>query len=208
MLVSEKIRLYPTKEQEIQFFSFSGTARFIYNECLAYKIKMYQDYNYSCSVQDLIKHIQDLKYSDEYLWLQDTPEAVSKQSINDLDKAYKSFFKRGNKGFPKFKKRSRSKLSFYQRTDKLRVVDSNHIKITGIKEPVRVRNSDLVSPFKNSRVTYDGKYWYLSYSYEVTSLPKSTSGKVIGVDLGVKSLAVTSDGVVYKNINKPKELSS
>ena len=66
MIASEKIRLYPTSEQEQLFIKFCNTARFTYNECLAYKIQVYQEQGYSCKVQDLIEHIQDLKYSGNY----------------------------------------------------------------------------------------------------------------------------------------------
>lgn len=206
LIVGGKIRLYPSPEQEKLFWKFSNTARFAYNECLAYKIQVYQEHNYSCKVQDLIEHIQELKYSGDYDWLQEVPEAITKQAIKDLDKAYKYFFKRGNVGFPKFKKKGKCTPSFYQRTDGFKLIDSSHIKLTGIKTPVRIKEFDSVSKFLNPRVTFDGKYWYFSYSYEVEELQKSDSNKVVGVDLGVSHLATTSDGVVYKNINKSKRV--
>lgn len=206
MIVGDRIRLYPTPEQEALFFKFADIARFTYNECLAYKINIYQESRYSCRIQDLIEHIQNLKYSDEYLWLQDAPEAVTKQAIKDLDKAYKSFFKRGNKGFPKFKSKKKATPSFYQRTDRLHMLDDTHVVITGIKQSVRVKSSLLTDCPKNPRVTFDGKYWFLSYSFEVETVKLKTEGDIIGIDLGVKSLAVTSDGVVYKNINKSKRV--
>lgn len=202
VIASEKIRLYPTSEQEQLFWKFCNTARFAYNRCLAYKIQIYQEQGYSCKVQDLIEYLQDLKYTDEFAWLRETPEAVTKQAIKDLDKAYKAFFQRGNKGFPKFKKKGKCTPSFYQRVDKFQMLDSQHIKLTGIKQPVRIKAHDAIWQCLNPRVTFDGKYWYFSYSYEVEDLPKSTSSEVIGVDLGVSHLAVTSDGVIYENINK------
>ena len=127
LIASEKIRLSPTPEQEEKFFEFSNIARFTYNECLGYKIDCYKNDNYSCTVQDLIEHIQYLKSLDDYSWLKNVPESVTKQSIKDLDKAYKMFFKRGNKGFPKFKKKSRCKPSFYVRSDRFKQLDSTHI---------------------------------------------------------------------------------
>lgn len=202
MLVGEKIRLYPTKEQEQLFWKFAGVARFTYNTALAYKIDKYRSEGYSCKVQDLIEYVQQLKYSGDYDWLKEVPEAITKQAIKDLDEAYKRFFQQGNKGFPKFKKRNKCKPSFYQRTDNFHMIDSYHIKITGIKEPVRIKWHDAIWQCKNPRVTFDGKYWYLSYAYEVTELLPSNSDEVIGVDLGVKNLAVTSSGVIYKNVNK------
>lgn len=206
MIASEKIRLSPTKEQEERFYEFSNVARFTYNECLGYKIDCYKSDNYSCTVQDLIEHIQELKSLDGYSWLKNVPESVTKQAIKDLDKAYKMFFKRGNKGFPKFKKKSRCKPSFYVRSDRFKQIDSTHIKITGIKTAILMKKHESINQLLNPRVTFDGKFWYLSFSYEVDCLPKSTSDKIIGVDLGIKSLAVSSEGVVYPNINKTKQV--
>lgn len=206
LIASEKIRLYPTLEQEQLFWKFCNTARFTYNECLAYKIQVYQEQDYSCKVQDLIEHIQDLKYSGGYDWLLEVPESVTKQAIKDLDKAYKFFFQRGNKGFPKFKKKSRTKPSFYVRVDKFNQIDSTHIKVTGIKTYIRIKPFRMITQLLNPRISFDGKYWYLSFSYEVDCLPKSDSDEIIGVDLGVKSLATTSDGVIYENINKTKRV--
>lgn len=204
MILSDKIRLCPTDEQEKLFRKFCNTARFVYNECLSYKIREYEDNGYSCNVQDLIKHIQDLKYSNEFSWISETPESVSKQAIKDLDKAYKSFFRRGYKGFPKYKSKRKAKLSFYQRSDNLHMVGDMHIKITGIKSPVRVKNPLLTDKFLDPRVSFDGKFWFLTYGIELNALPASESKQVLGVDLGIKNLAVCSDGREYRNINKDK----
>lgn len=206
MIAGEKIRLYPTPEQEQLFWKFSNIARFTYNECLAYKIQVYQEQGYSCKVQDLIEHIQDLKYSGDYNWLLEVPESVTKQAIKDLDKAYKAFSKRGNKGFPKFKKKSKTKPSFYVRSDKFKQIDSTHIKVTGIKTHIRMKPFRVITQLLNPRISFDGKYWYLSFSYEVDNLTKSDSDEVIGIDVGVSHLATISNGVVYENINKTKRV--
>lgn len=206
MIAGEKIRLYPTLEQEQLFWKFCNTARFTYNECLAYKIQVYQEQDYSCKVQDLIEHIQNLKYSGDYNWLLEVPESVTKQAIKDLDKAYKFFFQRGNKGFPKFKKKSKTKPSFYVRSDTFKQIDSTHIKVTGIKTHIRMKPFRMITQLLNPRISFDGKFWYFSFSYEIAELKPVEDGEVIGVDLGIKSLAVTSDGVVYDNINKTKKV--
>lgn len=206
MYVGDKIRLYPTKEQEDLFFKFSGVSRFTYNECLSYKIQVYKEQGYSCKVQDLIKHIQDLKYSGDYDWLLEVPESVTKQAIKDLDVAYKNFFRNGNKGFPKFKSKKNTVQSFYQRTDKMYMIDNTHIKLTGIKQPVRTKSSLLTAYPKNPRIKFDGKYWFLSYGYELPDTELKDEGEVLGVDLGIKNLAVTSDGEYIKNINKTKRV--
>jgi putative transposase len=202
MMVSEKIRLFPTPDQETKFKQFAGAARFVYNYALGLKIEYYREYNESLTTQNLIDFVKSLKYETErYAWLLDVPEAVTKQAIKDLDTAYKNFFKRGNIGFPKFKKKGKCTESFYQRTDNFRQVDSEHIKLTGIKEFVRIRPNNIVFPANNPRVSFDGKYWYLSYSFEVEEHKPNLGGATVGVDLGIKKLAVRSDGVEVKNIN-------
>lgn len=213
MLKSVKLVLYPTREQEGLFRRFSGTSRFVYNMCLAYMIQQYQDYGVTCKLSDLMSYIQGCKYSEEYAWLQEVPEAVQKQAMKDLLTAYKLFFKRG-KGFPKFKQKSREILSFYQRTDKLHLdkKDLSKVKLTGVKEPVKFKcNSeiDLKSVMErplNPRVKYDEKHWYLTFSYDLRSEHKKLTDEIIGVDLGIKNLAVVSSGVVYRNINKTRSV--
>lgn len=202
MIVGEKIRLYPTKEQEQLFWKFAGAARFAYNTALAYKIDKYKSEGMSCSWIDLYNYMKSLRQSDDFVWLKEIPMLVVAQSVRDLDTAYRRFFQRGNKGFPKFKKRGKCTPSFAQVFRSLHLTDNYHIKMSGLKTPVRIRYHEPVYNIKNPRVTFDGKYWYLSYSYEVNELSQSDSDEVIGVDLGVKNLAVTSSGVIYKNINK------
>lgn len=203
MQVARKIRLKPTKPQTEKFLQFSGTARFTYNECLAYKISQYKQGN-QINIQGCIKHIQGLKSINDYAWIKETPEAVTKQAIRDLDRAYKNFFKRGNKGFPKFKKKGKCTVGFYQRTDNFRQIDDTHIKITGIKEPVKCSKCQIPTKVVNTRVTFDGKYWYLSYTYEKDIDTSHNTEEVIGVDLGIKDLAVCSNGKIYNNINKDR----
>lgn len=202
IMLSKKLRLYPTKEQVNMFKKFCGVARFAYNECLSYRIDKYNLEGVSLTVQDCIEHIQDLKYSDDYSWIREVPEAVTKQAIKDLDKAYKSFF-REKKGFPKYKKKGKCTESFYQRTDKFKQIDENHIKITGIKEPVKIKIFELPYKVFNPRISFDGKYWYLSFGYE-EEVKENRGTEKIGIDLGIKNLGVVSDGRVYKNINKSK----
>lgn len=197
--LTKKLCLYPNKEQEEQFRKFCGTARFCYNECLRYKQEMYKEHKKNVTIQGCIEHIQKLKTQEEYGWIKEAPEAVTKQAIKDLDKAYKSFFKRG--GFPKYKKKGKCKESFYQRTDSLRFIDDKHVKITGIKQPVKVQKCEYRGKFLNPRVSYDGKHWYLTFAYEY-EVEQSENKGIIGVDLGIKNLAVVSDGRVFENINK------
>lgn len=201
MMAGEKIRLFPTPEQKKLFLEFCGAARFAYNVCLDYTEKVYKESGHHCSVQELVVYIQSLKYSGSYDWLLSIPEIITKQAIRDLDSAYMRFFKH-IASHPKFKSKKSSKPSFYQRVDRFRMIDDCHIKLTGIKEPVRIRSHSWIAKVRNPRVSFDGKFWYFSYSYEIEPEPKEDSVECVGVDVGIKSFAVTSNNVIYQNINK------
>jgi len=205
MKIANKIRIYSTKEQENLLFQFTGTSRFAWNESLALRQDRYDKDRPGTNIQQCIEHLQDLKHNHpDYNWLHSVPEAVTKQAIKELDKAYKEFFK-GLRGRPKFKKKGKCNPSFYQRTDRFHQIDDTHIKITGIKTPVKVKKTDIPKKVANTRVSFDGKYWYLSYSYEIEEKISNGSGE-LGVDLGIKNLAFISDGRVFKNINKTQTI--
>ena len=184
-----KIRLYPDKNQEAQFLEFSNIARFVYNETLAFSKEFYKNTNKYPTLQEMIDHIKELKYG-KFPWILNAPEAVTKQAIKDLRRAFQNYFSsRGN--YPKFKKKNKTKLSFYQRVDNFRKVDENHVKLTGIKSPVKIKKQNLPNHVYNPRVTYDGKFWYISLSFEVECKEKKETYKIMGIDLGNKNTITT-----------------
>lgn len=221
MLIGKKVRLQPNKSQTQDFFRFAGTNRFSWNESLAFYESVYKDKGEYATLSDMIKHLQDLKHNNpDYAWLNDVPEAITKQAMKDLLKAYKKFYKdrkassfdpkHPDKYKPKFKKKGKCLESFYQRTDNIHKTDDTHIKITGIKKPVKcsmLKDVDLPENIQNPRITFDGKYWYLSYSYEVEETDIVGSERdTLGIDLGIKDFAILSDGQHFENINKQPEI--
>lgn len=227
MLLGNKVRLQPNKEQESLFFQFAGTSRFAWNQSKDFYDTLFKDKGEYSTVQQMIEHLQDLKHNNpDYAWLNNTPEAITKQAIRDLYKTYQKGYsdrkkaqkklKRSKKSYydycmPKFKKKGKCKESFYQRIDGIHKTDDTHIKITGIAKPVKctaLRGIDLPEHIQNPRVTFDCKYWYLSYSFEVADEDVVTDfcRESLGIDLGVKDFVVTSDGKHYQNINKSPEI--
>ena len=210
MLLGKKIRLYPTEYQEQMFFQFAGTSRFAYNYALGYKLDTYDKDKSNPNQKTIRNALADLKHNDiDYKWLQLVPEAITKQAISDLDSAYTDWLKsisgksKKKVGKPKFKKKGKCTVSFYQRTDNIHVIDATHVKITGVKDGVRVKEH-IPKVVKNTRVKYDGKYWYLTYCVETDVSTTTTTDITMGVDLGIKETAIISDGRVYENINKSK----
>lgn len=227
MLLGNKVRLQPNKEQESLFFQFAGTSRFAWNQSKGFYDALFKEKGEYATVQQMIEHLQNLKHNNpDYAWLNNIPEAITKQAIKDLYKAYHKGYSDRKKAqkklnyskkfdydycVPNFKKKGKYKESFYQRTDKIHKTDDTHIKITGIAKPVKctaLRGIDLPEHIQNPRVTFDCKYWYLSYSFEVAGedIVTDFGRESLGIDLGVKDFVITSDGRRYPNINKSSEI--
>lgn len=200
MIISKKIRLKPTKEQELQLWKSVGTARWIYNWVLERQRENYKNGGKFIYDNDLRKEITQLKKQDSNKWLSNVSNNVAKQAVKDACNAYKRFFK-GQSSAPKFKSRRKSNKSFYNDTAKLKVKNNSVLieKVGWIKTseqlPINVR-------YMNPRVSYDNKYWYLSVSYNQEFVQTELTDDVIGIDLGIKALAVCSNGMEFKNINK------
>ena len=209
MKKSFKIRLLPTEQQEILMFKSIGCSRFAYNWALNRCNELYkQGVKYNMS--NIRKEFTQLKKQEEFKWLNEVSNKVMEESMRNLDKAFKSFFK-GKECYPKFKTKRKSKQSFYVRYDNLYFLEEkcNIEKIGKVKYKTnyKIPQGRNVIKFSNPYCSYDGKYWYLSFGIEVeenqTTLNKDLS---IGIDLGVKDLAICSNGMTFKNINKTKRV--
>lgn len=203
MVKSYRIKLHPTKEQERKLWQSAGTARWTYNWTLARQKENYE--NGGKFIQDSVlrKEITQLKKAEEFSWLNDVSAQIPKQAVKDACLAYQRFFKKQAK-FPKFKSKKKSKHGFYQREDKLKFKDGKVVleKIGWVKTAEPLPEGEYFNP----RIKYDGLNWYLTVGIEVKvpALNKPVT-EPIGIDVGIKELAVISTGEVIKNINKSKE---
>ncbi|MBB5336698.1 RNA-guided endonuclease InsQ/TnpB family protein [Pectinatus brassicae] len=200
MILTKKVRLFPTQEQETKLWQSVGTARFIYNWTLAKQQENYKNGGKFIKDNDLRKEITLLK-KDELSWLNDVSNNVAKQAVKDACNAYKSFFK-GLVTFPKFKSRKKSKPSFYNDTSKLKVRTKKVLieKIGWIKTNEQIPDTKYTNP----RISFDGKYWYLAVGIEKAKATIKLTNQTIGIDVGIKDLAICSDGTKFNNINKTK----
>ena len=203
------IRLYPTKEQEVLMNKHIGAMRFIWNWGLSIENRTKKEKGFRNGYAYLSKQLTILKNTNGYNWLYEVSNATLKESLRDLNKAFKEY-KKGNRSHPKFKSKKKDRLSFYSRYEKIKFTD-NTVNLEKIGK-VKYKSSygiDLskVSKFSNPRVIYNGRCWVLTVGMEVESeaveLNKFLS---IGVDLGVKKLAVTNIGLEFDNINKSKKV--
>ena len=203
MILAKKVRLYPTKEQEQKLWQSVGTARFIYNYTLAKQEENYRNGGKFISDGIIRKELTQLKKS-ELIWLNEVSNNVTKQAVKDACNAYKNFFK-GFANKPKFKSKKKSKPSFYNDTSKLKVKEKKVLieKVGWIKTNEQIPRN---VKYNNPRITYDNKYWYISVGVEVDKKQEELIDISLGIDLGLKDLAVCSDGKVFKNINKTKKV--
>ena len=203
MILGKKVRLYPTKEQEQKLWQSAHTARFIYNWTLARQEENYKNGGKFISDNDLRKEITQLKKTEEFEWLNNVSNNVAKQAVKDGCEAFKRFFK-GLADKPRFKSRRKSKPSFYNDTSKLKAKESLVLieKIGWVN--VKKNSIPMNCKYTNPRVSFDGKYWLLAVGIEKEKPFIQLTNESIGIDVGVKDLAICSNGMTFKNINKTK----
>lgn len=203
---SFKIQIFPNKEQKELMFKSFGCSRFAYNWALSRQEENYKNGGKFISDGDLRKEFTQLKKQEDYSWLREINNNVTKQAIKDLCKSYKSFFK-GISKHPKFKSRKKSKLSFYNDTAKIKF-DGYKVRLESIGWLNMAENiipTDV--KYLNPRVSFDGVKFWLSIGCVledvVNELPKT---EPIGIDMGVKTLIVCSNKMEFKKVNTKKEL--
>ena len=197
MLKTYKFRLYPNQKQEKIINQIIGNTRFVYNHCLFLKNEKYKDGKQKFSYSDMSKHITDLKKYEEYAWLKIGDSIAIQQSLRDLDQAFQRFFKKQAK-YPRFhnKHRKNSYRTINQRNSvriensKLRLPKLGHVKFS------QSRFFDGI--IKNATVskTPSNKY-FVSLLVEEKDTYGVSQANEVGIDLGIKDFAITSNGIKY-----------
>ncbi|MBR0287874.1 MAG: transposase [Selenomonadaceae bacterium] len=208
MFRAAKVRLLPTKEQEVLFWKSAGTARWAYNYFLSENQRVYQETGKGVSEGEVRKYINNVLKKTTHVWLKEIGSNVMKQAVKDANIALQKYI-RGKSGKPKFKSRRRSKVSFYVNYESLsRVQNGFHGEKLGfVKTAMALPKIPKGKKYSNPRITFDGKHWFLSVGYELEPEHVVLTDEVFGIDLGIKELAVVSnqDATItrfYENINK------
>ena len=203
MIKTFEYRIYPTDDQKVLLAKHFGSVRWLYNYALSKKIEHYTKTGKTLSVYDLKKDIPLLKQDNSTEWLKEINSQSLQQSLFHLDTAYKKFFKKQG-GFPKFKNK-KSKQSFEIPQSLSVNFDSDYIEIPKFKEPIRtvfhrkfegeigtchIKRSNAGSYYVSILVE-DGK--------ELPIKPEIKKETAIGIDVGIKSFAVTSEGEEIAN---------
>jgi putative transposase len=211
-----KVELDPNNRQRTALRCAAGCARWAYNWGLERKIETYRTTGKSLSAIDLHKELNVLKKlpvkEGGVPWMYSVSKCAPQEALRNLDSAFQSFFKRckkkaKKKGFPKFKSRHKNPLKFrltgtirtsedereiqLPQLDTIRLKESGYLPGPG-REDVKIQSATL---------SERAGRWFVSLSCIVT-IPDpepQPRTKVVGVDVGIKNLAVTSDGRVFEN---------
>ena len=200
-----KVQIFPNEEQKKMMFKSFGCARFAYNWALNRQIENYEKYGKIISDGDLRKEFTQLKKKEEFLWLNEVNNNVTKKSIKDLCKAYKNFFDKKSK-HPKFKSKKKSKKSFYNDVQRIKF-DNYKVRIASIGWVDMAENRiPKECKYQNPRISFDGIRFWLSIS---CILKDEGNNKLrtepIGIDMGIKMLMTCSNGMNFNRVNIKKE---
>lgn len=197
-----KYRIYPNKEQQKLIQKTFGCKRFVYNQCLAYKIDKYQNEGILLSRIDL-NNWKNRFLKKEYKWLYDVDKWALDNAVIDLDNAYKNFFKE-HSGFPKFKRKKDNYKSYKTNRSNPKGIEvdfeNNKIKLPKlkwIKAKISRKFNGVIKSAVVSQIP-SGKY-FISILVETEHRPLESTGCAVGIDLGVKELLITSDGNKFDN---------
>ena len=217
MIKSVKIMLKPNNKQISKLFQSAGVSRFAYNWTLGRQKENHSNGGKFLSDNELRKEFTILKKQEEYKWLNEYSNSIPKQAIKDACNSYKRFFKHQSQ-FPKFKSKRKSNPSFYVDNIKIKFTNT-HVKLEKISTSTKGNKAKfnwirlcekgripIDCKYINPRVTFDGLNWWISVGLEYEDNIHKPTNEGIGIDLGIKDLAICSDGIVYKNINKTSKI--
>lgn len=207
MITALKVRLEPNNKQKGKLFQSAGVARWAYNWTLAKQEENYQNGGKFIFDGDLRKELTQLKKTEELKWLNNYSNNITKQAVKDACDAYYKFFNKLSDK-PKFKSRKKSPPKFYQDTEKIKFKNGKARleKIGWVRLSEKDRIPEGVK-YTNPRVKFDGVHWYVSVGIEAEQGAVALSDESIGIDVGIKNLAVCSNiDTPFKNINKSKKV--
>ena len=216
MVKAIKVMLVPNNVQNTKMFQYAGAARFAYNWALAKEKENHEKGGKFIADSELRKEFTRLRHSDEYAWLQNISNNVTKQAIKDACAAYKNFFK-GLQKYPKFKSKKKSTPKFYQDNIKIQF-SKTHVKFEGFSSSKKANKQKLNwvrlaehgripidVKYMNPRISFDGLNWWISVCVDVPEHKENFNNDGVGIDLGIKDLAICSDANKYKSVSRKYE---
>ena len=215
LLKSFKTEINPTEEQKVKIRKTIGTCRFIYNFYLAHNKELYDKGEKFMSSNKFRIWLNNeyLPNHPEYSWIKEAYSKAITQAVNNGQTAFTRFFNHES-NFPNFKKKGRSdvKMYFVKNNPKDCCCERHRIKIPSLGW-VRIKEKGYIPTTKDGYVIKSGHVSIKADRYYVSVLVEIPNNKIannsnegIGIDLGLKDLAIISNGKTYKNINKSAKL--
>lgn len=202
MLRAYKYRLYPDKEQRLYLAKTFGCTRLIYNLMLADRIDIYNKYKDDKEELKKQKYPTPAQYKKKYEFLKEVDSLALANAQINLDKAYKNFFRDKSVGFPKFKSKKTNRHSFTTNNQNGTIyIENGYIKIPKLKSMIKIKqHREFEGLIKSCTIsqTPSGKY-FISILVDIEIKELDKIDKKVGVDLGIKDFAITSDGEVFEN---------
>jgi putative transposase len=194
---SHKLRIYPSKEQEILLAKHFGATRFVFNYFLNKRKETYLEDKKSLNYYDNANDLTNLKKDGNYIWLKEINSQSLQSSLRNLDTSYMKFFRKETK-FPRFKsKYDRQSFKIPQSV----LIKNNKLIIPKFKEGIKINLYKEIEGelcFATISKSTTGKY-YISITCEVQHQQYEKTNSKVGIDTGIKDLAMLSDGKVYEN---------
>lgn len=208
MEYSYKFRIYPNTEQQTLIQKTFGCLRFVYNHFLHLRKETYEAHKKTLNYVKTSAMLTQLK--KEIPWLKEVDSIPLQESLRDLDFAYQNFFRRvksGEKpGFPRFKSKRDRRKSYKTKqhvtNGKPTIwVDSAHVRLPKLGPVKCCVSKEVRGRILSATVSQNpsGKYFVALCCTDVDIEPLPSTGAVVGLDMGLKSFAITSDGVEYEN---------
>ena len=202
-----KFRIYPNEEQKIFFSKTFGCVRLVYNLMLNDRMKAYEESKENIDKE--IKYPTPAKYKKEYEFLKEVDSLALANAQMNLDKAYKNFFRDKSTGFPKFKSKKNPVQSYTTNNQNGTIsVFENWLKLPKLKELVKIKvHRKIEGVIKSATILRNGSgKYFISFLCEVDiqELPKTNSS--VGIDLGIKDMAILSTGEKIENLKFRKQL--
>ena len=207
MLKAYKYRIYPNKYQEEQIHKTFGCCRFVYNQTLAYRKDLYENKKESMNKIACNNYVNQV-LKKEYEWLKEVDKFALTNSVYNMDSAYQKFFKE-HSGYPKFKSKRDNKKSYSTNCTNNNIEVSfknNRIKIPKLKWVKAKVHREFIGKIKSATISQNsnGKY-FVAILVETEHIPMEQTACMIGLDLGIKDLLITSDGEKFDNIHTTKK---
>ena len=193
-----KFRLYPTEAQAHLILQIIGCCRYVYNAVLAKQIDLYKTEQKHLEKYDTFKLLPAMK--TEKPWLKLADSIALQSSLEDLDRTYQNFFKKPKKtGFPKFKSKRYSRPA-YRTKSNIKVLDG-YIQLPKLGKVKAKVSQPVKGRILNATVsiTRTGKFFVSLCCTDVEILQFRKTGSVVGIDIGLHDLIVTSNGEAFSN---------